>query len=69
MRNTVESLANAMKFEQVPAEVDGRACMAALRGENLDSREKLDALQQLCEQAFWVSRLTFSARFGGFLGF
>ena len=26
--------------------------MAALRGENLDSREKLDALQQLCEQAF-----------------
>lgn len=54
-----------MKFEQVPAEVDGRACMAALRGENLDSREKLDALQQLCEQAFWVSRLTFSARFGG----
>lgn len=35
---------------QVPGEADGRACMAALRGQDLQSREKLDALQSLCEK-------------------
>lgn len=35
---------------QVPGEADGRACMVALRGQDLQSREKLDALQSLCEK-------------------
>ncbi|CAK9044387.1 unnamed protein product [Durusdinium trenchii] len=35
---------------QVPGEAEGRACMAALRGQDLQSREKLDALQSLCEK-------------------
>lgn len=35
---------------QVPGEADGRACMVALRGQDLQSRETLDALQSLCEK-------------------
>jgi len=36
---------------QVPGELDGRACMAALNGgEELQTREKLDELQALCEK-------------------
>lgn len=36
---------------QVPGESDGRACMAALNcPEELQSREKLDAVQALCEK-------------------
>ncbi|CAE7270998.1 Slc27a4 [Symbiodinium necroappetens] len=37
--------------DQVPGESDGRACMAALNcPEELQSREKLDAVQALCEK-------------------
>ncbi|CAE7409069.1 Slc27a4 [Symbiodinium natans] len=36
---------------KVPGESDGRACMAALNGsQELQNREKLDALQALCEK-------------------
>ncbi|CAJ1432144.1 unnamed protein product, partial [Effrenium voratum] len=35
---------------QVPGEADGRACMVALSGQGLETTEKLDELQKLCEQ-------------------